>query len=237
MDHTLYSSIIKTGAKRFLKYGLRSVSIDDICADLRISKKTFYTCFSQKEALVEAVLEDMDKKKRKPSQVLCEVEGNVIDKVMRFSLSHIKNKHNQFVTFFFDLAKYYPDIHRRSLVRKHQDMHEAIVDLLNEGVNEGLFRKDLDIPMMAEFIVTQFTMAMTLSQKEALADRLQQGLEFLIDTLLRALCNERGMTYYLEMRASHFLSDRVEPSPPLDDNTIDLYIDQLMGSDDPLYFH
>jgi len=48
------------------------------------------------------------------------------------------------VTFFFDLAKYYPDIHRRSLVRKHQDMHEAIVDLLNEGVNEGLFRKDLD---------------------------------------------------------------------------------------------
>ena len=68
MDQTLYKNILKTGAKRFLKYGLRSVSIDDICADLRISKKTFYTYFSQKEALVEAVLQDMDQKKRKPSQ-------------------------------------------------------------------------------------------------------------------------------------------------------------------------
>lgn len=236
MDHTLYTSILKTDAKRFLKYGLRSVSIDDICAELRISKKTFYAYFSQKEELVEAVLQDMDQKRVKPSQALCEVKGNVIDKVMRFSLSHVKNKHNQFVAFFFDLAKYYPDIHKRSLLRKHQDMHDTILELLNEGVSEDLFRKDLDIHMMADFIVTQFTMAMNLSQQEALADRMHQGFEFLIDTLLRALCNERGMTYYLEKRQALLISSEVLPSPPLDDKTIDLYIDQLMGPTDTLFF-
>jgi len=89
---------------------------------------------------------------------------------------------------------------------------------------------------MADFVVTQFNMAMNLIQKEALADRKQQGIEFLIDTLLRALCNERGMTYYLEKKANHHQSDKVEPSPPLDDTVIDLYIDQLMGSGDPLFF-
>lgn len=236
MDQALYKNILKTGAKRFLKYGLRSVSIDDICADLRISKKTFYTYFSQKEALVEAVLQDMDQKKRKPSQEMCEIEGNVIDKVLRFSSSHVKNKHNQFVNFFFDLAKYYPEIHKNALLRKHQDMHENILNLLKEGVSEGLFREDLDVTMMADFVVTQFNMAMNLMQKEALVDRKQQGIEFLIDTLLRALCNERGMTYYLEKKTNHHQSDKVEPSPPLDDTVIDLYIDQLMGSGDPLFF-
>lgn len=236
MDHTHYTSILKAGAKRFLKYGLRSVSIDDICADLRISKKTFYTYFSQKEELIEAVLQDMDQKKRQPNPMACEPDGNVIDKIMNFSLAHVKNMNNQFVTFFFDLAKYYPDIHKRQILRKHQDMRETIRLSLEEGLSEGLFRSDLDTTMMTEFIVTQFTMAMNLSQQDALSDRMRQGFDFLIDTLLRALCNETGLVYYLEKRALIQQGEAVQPSPPMDDQSIDLFIDQLMGPTDPLYF-
>ncbi|HQO47821.1 MAG TPA: TetR/AcrR family transcriptional regulator [Paludibacteraceae bacterium] len=51
--------IIKVASELFLKYGLRSVTIDDICNELRISKKTFYVHFKQKEELIESLLTEM----------------------------------------------------------------------------------------------------------------------------------------------------------------------------------
>lgn len=52
----LQESILQTAARMFHQKGIRNVSIDEICSELRISKKTFYTHFQQKEELVDAVL-------------------------------------------------------------------------------------------------------------------------------------------------------------------------------------
>ncbi|MBP6284960.1 MAG: TetR/AcrR family transcriptional regulator, partial [Paludibacteraceae bacterium] len=41
MDN-IKQEILKTAANTFFKNGIRSVSVDDICDELRISKKTFY---------------------------------------------------------------------------------------------------------------------------------------------------------------------------------------------------
>ena len=50
------NEILKTAGELFFKYGLRSVSIDDICNEMHISKKTFYVHFKQKDELVECLL-------------------------------------------------------------------------------------------------------------------------------------------------------------------------------------
>lgn len=55
MDVETRKRIIKVASELFLKYGLRSVTIDDICNELRISKKTFYVHFKQKEELIESL--------------------------------------------------------------------------------------------------------------------------------------------------------------------------------------
>ncbi len=60
--------ILKTASDLFLKYGLRSVSIDDICNELHISKKTFYAHFKQKEELVESLLAQMSCKHHSATQ-------------------------------------------------------------------------------------------------------------------------------------------------------------------------
>jgi len=63
MDVETRKRIIKVASELFLKYGLRSVTIDDICNELRISKKTFYVHFKQKEELIESLLTEMRHKK------------------------------------------------------------------------------------------------------------------------------------------------------------------------------
>ncbi|MDR0812125.1 MAG: TetR/AcrR family transcriptional regulator, partial [Paludibacter sp.] len=45
----LREKILNTSTAMFCEYGLKRVSIDDICNELRISKKTFYSIFKQKE--------------------------------------------------------------------------------------------------------------------------------------------------------------------------------------------
>lgn len=48
--------IIKTAGEMFFRLGIRSVSIDDICRELGMSKKTFYVYFPSKDELVAQLL-------------------------------------------------------------------------------------------------------------------------------------------------------------------------------------
>src|SRR5512135_2513770 len=50
--------IQKKAHEMFLRYGIRSVSMDDIATQLGISKKTIYQFFSEKDELVEAAMDD-----------------------------------------------------------------------------------------------------------------------------------------------------------------------------------
>ena len=50
-------NIIKTAGDMFFRLGIRSVSIDDICHELGMSKKTFYVYFASKVELVSQMLQ------------------------------------------------------------------------------------------------------------------------------------------------------------------------------------
>ena len=49
-------NIIKTAGELFFRLGIRSISIDDICRELGMSKKTFYVYFASKDELIEQML-------------------------------------------------------------------------------------------------------------------------------------------------------------------------------------
>ena len=43
----------------YRRYGVKSVTMDEIASQLGVSKKTIYHCFSDKNELVDAVIADM----------------------------------------------------------------------------------------------------------------------------------------------------------------------------------
>ncbi len=51
----LVDSIIKSAAKRFALFGFRRTTVDEIARDLHISKKTLYTVFASKDAILREV--------------------------------------------------------------------------------------------------------------------------------------------------------------------------------------
>src|SRR5512147_1399476 len=55
-DDFVRQRIIAKAIKHFFDHGFRSVTMDDLAAELAMSKKTLYACFPSKTALLEAVL-------------------------------------------------------------------------------------------------------------------------------------------------------------------------------------
>ena len=55
----LEKSIVVTSTELFLTLGFKSVTMDDIAEEMKISKKTIYTFFANKEALIQSVVFSM----------------------------------------------------------------------------------------------------------------------------------------------------------------------------------
>ena len=63
-------SILKAARPRMQQVGIRSVSIDDLCKELGISKKTFYVYFPSKDELVSEILHVHEQKMTREVQHL-----------------------------------------------------------------------------------------------------------------------------------------------------------------------
>ena len=138
------NDIIKSTSRLFMKYGIKSVTMDDVAKALSISKKTLYQYVNDKTDLVEKCvffLSNMfDKAHSNKSD-----ERNVVEKYIDLykEISSIIKENNH--SFEYDLQKYYPQ-----LFQSMKDSHRKLVMIrmtkdMEDGIEQGFFRSDLNI--------------------------------------------------------------------------------------------
>lgn len=192
----LRTKILKTAGELFFKFGIRSVSIDDICAELHISKKTFYTIFKQKDELIVELLDAMRQKKEKDYHLVMAQDGNVMDMLMTNFKRLRGNSMDKHLAFVYDLEKFYPELwyERQKMMRdldRTQTMH-----MLQKGIDQGMYRKDLDV----EATAILFTHLVEQVFKDLTMMSVSQRVDYALDMLVRMVCSEEGMAYYLKLR-------------------------------------
>ena len=192
----LRTKILKTAGELFFKFGIRSVSIDDICAELHISKKTFYTVFKQKDELIVELLDAMRQKKEKDYHLVMAQDGNVMDMLMTNFKRLRGNSMDKHLAFVYDLEKFYPELwyERQKMMRdldRTQTMH-----MLQKGIDQGMYRKDLDV----EATAILFTHLVEQVFKDLTMMSVSQRVDYALDMLVRMVCSEEGMAYYLKLR-------------------------------------
>ena len=62
----------------FRRYGIRSVTMDEIAGQLGISKKTIYQFYSDKEALVQDIFKGFTDENKKSATILKDVAENAM---------------------------------------------------------------------------------------------------------------------------------------------------------------
>lgn len=190
----LRTQILDKARQMFWDYGLKRVSIDDICSELRISKKTFYTVFKTKNQLIEEILEII----RKNKSLKLEIENN--DNIIEYLVIKSRGIRNRakddekHAQMYFDLKKYYPSLFEEHFSRMRHNTGETIDQLLQVGINQGLFRPDFDFTLVKELLNIISSNLAEYGQANGIP--LSRFVEFLIDVVCRIVCNDKGLDCY-----------------------------------------
>lgn len=187
-------NIIKKAVELFNQVGIRSCSMDDICRELGISKKTLYQYYATKDELVEAMLRRHAERAKECAEQDETSHVSALDVLLHILASTQKMKDVRRVPpLLFDLKKYYPqqyEDHVRALARINK---ESMARLIKRGIEEGDFRTDIDSELCATFFSELNQQAMNNITRLAQMENFAEFSIFAVDLLIRGIVNEQGL--------------------------------------------
>lgn len=133
----------------FCQRGIKSVSMDDIAQHLAMSKKTLYKWFKNKDQVVYDSTSDYLYCIQHDCEGFIEQASNAIDElfqIMKLTKQVFSKIHP---SIFHDLQKYHRDSWELWMRHKNSFMLEKVKGNIVRGMQEGLFRQDLDVEVMA----------------------------------------------------------------------------------------
>src|SRR6476469_8001074 len=115
--------LIKTH-ELFNRYGIRSVSMDDIATQLGMSKKTLYQYYTDKDELVNAVIEETLQKNQSQCVESRRKMENAIHEVF-LSMDMVREMlSNMNPSLLFDMQKYHPAAFKKFLAFKDDFLYK-----------------------------------------------------------------------------------------------------------------
>jgi AcrR family transcriptional regulator len=188
--------IIKSALTLFWRYGIKSVTMDDIAKDLGISKRTIYQHYSDKEAILALVIQEEIKTQKCEMEKLDEQASNPIEQMMYASTQMRDTLSDMNPTLLYDLKKYYPAAWELFQTYKHEYIIKSIRDNLVKGIELGLYRPDIDVEILSILRVEQIVMAFDPTVFPARKfNMMHTQMQFLLH-FLRGVLSEKGFEYY-----------------------------------------
>jgi hypothetical protein len=143
--------IVEKSHELFMRYGIRSISMDEIASQLGISKKTIYHYYADKDALVDAVIDIEICNNQKE----CTLHKKGCDNAVHEIFLAMDMVHEMLKTMnpaiLFDLKKYHPNSFRKFNNHKNDFFYQIIKDNLIRGIDEELYRAEVNIDIMCRF--------------------------------------------------------------------------------------
>ena len=187
---TMKERIAQKASEMFLKLGFKSITMDDIANEMCISKKTIYKFFLNKEILVE-----------QSTKFVHDHIHQVIDQIIDKNYNAIKENfeiRKMFKEIFrssdtsavYQLKKHYPEIYQKINLENQQECNLLFAKNINKGIQEGLYRKDIDIPSVVLFY---FNLIMAIKENTSTE---KESFELELKALeyhTRAIATEKGL--------------------------------------------
>jgi AcrR family transcriptional regulator len=191
-----FKNIIGKTLDLFKKYGIRSVSMDDIARELSISKKTIYQYVSNKEDLIAEVLEYENDTLKVLIDNLENDEVNAIDALLEVSLFFSKEIRETNPVLSFDLNKYYPELYRKHVNEKREFGYKKIYNNLLIGKSQGLFREELNPELVARLYVQKIEDVMDPEFLDSAKFSFETVFKVMFENHIRGISNPTGIEYY-----------------------------------------
>jgi AcrR family transcriptional regulator len=151
--------ILEKANDLFMRYGIRSITMDEIASQLGISKKTIYQFYADKDEVVDAVaMLEIKKSEQKCTQSRNECE-NAVHEIFLAILQMEEMLKGMNPLIMYDLEKHHPKSYKRFKDYKLQFLFGAIKENIQRGIKEELYRPEINIDIVAKYRIESIFMA------------------------------------------------------------------------------
>ena len=198
MAENTQKQILKKSGEMFFKLGIRSVSIDDICHELGISKKTFYVYFASKDELVAQLLHvSIDEMANRMDNWLRLHDFRQLISILLTQTDVNKKDVRSVPQLVYDLKKYYPQQFSEFQVKLFEVQKDYLKQYLEQGIREGLVRERVDVGVRGMLKAKLHTDAIRdMEQIESYGYKMHTYSQTAKDILIRGVLSEEGLALY-----------------------------------------
>ena len=146
--------IINKAKEMFLRLGFKSITMDDIACEMCISKKTIYKYFSNKDVLIEQSVELVHKEVHETIDKIVSKNFNAIEENFEIKRMFREMFRSAESSPIYQLKKHYPEVYAKALSTQIEVCETCFRDNILKGINEGLYRENLDVDNYVKFYYT-----------------------------------------------------------------------------------
>lgn len=189
----LKDRIIEESIKQFFQRGVRAITMDDVAKKMGISKRTLYEMFKDKDDLLVHCLQFFDGERKRVVQQVRETAPDIIAVFFSFLQLGVQSFKTINPLFVLDLKKYHYEVwYEFDRQFEIQDI-ELNTSILSEGIEEGLFRSDINKDVVTKILMAQMRI---LADEEVFPSNQYSKMEVFENILInyvRGISTEKGI--------------------------------------------
>ena len=195
--------IKKGAAELFMRYGVRSISMDDIARHLSVSKKTLYQHFADKEDIVTVTCKEHLDRTAEEFTNSRKNARHAIEELVNLSVCLKRNVQDMNPSVLYDLQKYHPKAWSVWLDHKNRFIRESVVRNLKQGIAEGYFRPDMDPEVIASVRLEMVQLAFNEEIFPREKFRLSEVQMQIFDHFVFGLLTDKGRKLYMKCKQQY----------------------------------
>ena len=147
------NNFLEKGTALFLKYGPKTVTMDDVAKEFGMSKKTLYQLYANKDELLKAVLLHIVRNVINDVKRRVEEVDHPLQLFLRTEASFAEFMVEDRDIFMLQMSRYYPEIFREHSLSVFEEINAFLTEVIIEGRKKGMIREDFDIRTYSKFVM------------------------------------------------------------------------------------
>jgi AcrR family transcriptional regulator len=186
----------------FLEIGIKSITMDDICGKLGISKKTLYKEYTDKTELVNEVFrKDFYDFQARLMEAQRNCPDTIAETCILFKL--IAEKQNSLsLATLYDLRKYYHQLGEEIFQLMDHLILETLTDIINRGISEKNFQEGIEPGKIAAIVSFIFNSVIMQPLNNNNSTSVSLSDNSVLEYHFKSICTPKGLKLWEAIKGS-----------------------------------
>ena len=201
MKNDVKQRILLEASQLIFHYGVKAMTMDELAKRIGVSKRTIYEHFEDKDALLTAICQYHQKANKTNFKKVLEESSTIIHAMFYWYDKNIANVSFEKILLLYDeIKRYHPAVYQKEILKNINQKIEDTKNILQLGVKQGVFRKNLDIDIATMLLLSFFQQL----KDDTDGIRQQFPIERLHSTYMeifvRGCCSNKGIQAFEDLR-------------------------------------